>query len=210
MPVNTVRPLPPILLPSTGLPRLRMDEFNYLIVLISIVLGLGITRLLTGLGLLIERRDRVRLYGPTLAWTAVLLLVHIQTWWSMFGMRDHIAWTFFDFLVVLLQPVVLYLLAVLVLPTETPEGALDLQAHYHEQARWFFGLFGALLVVSLIKDLTLSGALPDALNVAFHLAFFAIALTGAVTQRETFHRAIATLAIVLLGLYIAALFSRLD
>jgi hypothetical protein len=35
-----------------------MDEFNYLSVLISIILGLGVTQLLTGLGKLIFARLR--------------------------------------------------------------------------------------------------------------------------------------------------------
>ena len=45
-----------------------MDAFSYLSVLISIVLGLGVTQLLTGFGRLIEARDRVRSYGPVLIW----------------------------------------------------------------------------------------------------------------------------------------------
>lgn len=35
---------------APGIQLTRMDAFNYLSVLVSIILGLGITRLLTGLG----------------------------------------------------------------------------------------------------------------------------------------------------------------
>jgi hypothetical protein len=44
-----------------------MDTFNYLSVLISIILGLGITQLLSGLGRSLEYRDKDRLYWPSLA-----------------------------------------------------------------------------------------------------------------------------------------------
>ena len=186
-----------------------MEPFSYLSVLVSIILGLGITRLLTGLGQQIEFRDSVRFYWPSLVWAVTLLLVHVQAWWSMFGMRDHVGWTFVQFLVVLLQPITLYLLAALVLPTATPGAPVDLRTHYFEQARWFFSLFGALLVVSLVKDLTLDGALPDATNVAFHGVFLALSATGALTQREAFHRANAAATALLLAAYIAALFARL-
>lgn len=186
-----------------------MDSFSYLSVLVSIILGLGITRLLTGLGQQIEFRDEVRSYGPSLAWAVVLLLVHVQAWWTLFGLRDHEAWTFVEFLVVLLQPITLYLLAALVLPTVGRGAPVDLRAHYYEQARWFFGLFGVLLVVSLGKDLTLEGALPDATNVAFHGVFLMLAATAAVTRREAFHRANAAATVLLLTAYIAALFARL-
>src|SRR5512139_2208617 len=93
-----------------------MEEFSYLSVLITIILGLGIAQLMTGLGWLIVSRERVRLYWPTVAWVALLLVFHILTWWTMFGLRNYREWNFLAFLVLLLQPIVLYLLAVLILP----------------------------------------------------------------------------------------------
>lgn len=186
-----------------------MDEFNYLGVLVSIVLGLGITQLLTGVGALIQQRAAVRVYWPSLAWAGILLLIHVQTWWSLYGLRDYGRWTFSTFLIVLLQPIVLYLLSVLVLPTAPPAEPFDLRDHYRAQAGWFFGLLGVLLLVSLAKDFALSGALPDGLNVAFHLVFLVLAGVGALTRSEAFHRANAALTAVLIGAYIATLFSRL-
>ena len=186
-----------------------MDEFNYLSVLVSIILGLGITRLLTGLGQQIEYRGRGRTYWPSLLWAVVLLVIHVQTWWSMFGMRSHEGWTFLAFLVVLLQPVTLYLLAALVLPTTAPGEPVDLRAHYYWQTRWFFGLFVALLAVSLVKDLVLAGVLPAPANVAFHLVFMAMAAAAAVTERARYHEAVAALTPVLFGAYVVLLFSQL-
>lgn len=186
-----------------------MDAFSYLSVLLSIILGLGITQLLTGLGQQIQHRRRVRRYGPALVWAVLLLLVHVQTWWTMFELRAQEAWTFAAFLVVLLQPVVLYLLSALVLPDVGQGEAVDLRAHYYAQARWFFGLFAALLVVSLVKDLVLRGALPVALNVAFHVVFLAMAGVGAFSRREGVHRALAAATVLLLSAYISVLFSRL-
>src|SRR5262245_56126664 len=122
-----------------------MDQFGYLTVLISIILGLGITQLLSGVGRLLQARSRVRLDWPTLAWVGLLLVIHVQTWWAMFGMRTFQNWTFFAFLIVLLQPIVLYLMAALVLPDTIPESALDLRDHYFAHSRWFF-----ILAVSLL------------------------------------------------------------
>lgn len=187
-----------------------MTPFSYLIVLVSIILGLGITRLLTGLGQQIEFRDRVRPYGPATTWAVVLLLVHVQTWWSMFELRAQAEWTFLMFLVVLLQPVTLYLLAALVLPTTSAGEPVDLRARFLAQTRWFFGLFAVLLVISLSRDLVLRGALPEVPNVAFHAVFLALAVAGALTRREAFHRFGAAATALLLGAYIAALFSQLQ
>lgn len=71
-----------------------MDQFNYLAVLISIVLGLGMTHILSSFGRWLENRGTFQAYGPAIAWAGIVLIVHVQTWWSMFGMRNHIHWTF--------------------------------------------------------------------------------------------------------------------
>ncbi len=122
-----------------------MDNFSYLSVLISIVLGLGITQLLSGFGRWVKNRSSFPAYAPTIVWSAVLLLMHIQTWWSMYGLRFHTDWTFFQFFVVLLQPIVLFLLSSLVLPS-TASSVGDLRRNYELQRKWFFALLNVLLL----------------------------------------------------------------
>jgi hypothetical protein len=65
-----------------------VDEFGYLSVIISVILGLSIAQLLQGMSQVINARDRVRIYWPSMAWTILLLLVDIQAWWAMFGYRN--------------------------------------------------------------------------------------------------------------------------
>jgi hypothetical protein len=55
-----------------------VDEFGYLSVIISVILGLSIAQLLQGISQVINARDRVRMYWPTMAWAVLLLLVDIQ------------------------------------------------------------------------------------------------------------------------------------
>jgi hypothetical protein len=55
-----------------------VDAFSYLAVLLSIVLGLGLTQLLTATGRLIRHRDRVRVQWLPLLWAAILLLIYVQ------------------------------------------------------------------------------------------------------------------------------------
>src|SRR5262249_20670475 len=115
-----------------------MDQFSYLSVLISIILALAVSQVLSGLGRLIQLRGRVRIYWPSLLWAAVLLLLDVQTWWTMFGMRVHRDWNFFAFLIVLEQPIILYLLAVLVFPNFDRLEDVDLRINYFTNASWFF------------------------------------------------------------------------
>ena len=57
-----------------------MDTFSYLSVLISIVLGLGLTSLWTGFAAMERPRSRIVFYWPLAAQMVVLFLVHVQLW----------------------------------------------------------------------------------------------------------------------------------
>lgn len=186
-----------------------MNEFEYLAVLISIVLGLGITQLLSGFGRWLEQRSAFHVYVPSIIWATILLVIHVQTWWSMFGMRHVGHWTFLQFSVVLLQPIILFLLTTLVLPSpHAPQ--LDLRSNYVAQRSWFFGLLAFLLGVSVLKDLLLSGTLPDPINLGFHAVFGVLTFSAIFVARERYHRFMAYASGGLVAAYILLLFSELQ
>ena len=186
-----------------------MEAFSYLSVLISIILGLAITQILQGLRGLVIARHRIVPYWPAMAWAGLLLLINVQSWWAMYGMHRRQQWTFLEFAMVLLQVTVLYMLAALVLPDFQAGERTNLRQHYFEQARWFYGLAVALLIVSLLKDVVIDGHLPNATNVVFHLVFMIVwALAGVVTS-EAYHRCVPVFMLVSFVAYIAILFARL-
>jgi hypothetical protein len=188
-----------------------MDAFGYLAVLISIVLGLGITNLLIGVALLVRRRHQVRLFWPAPFWISTLFLVHVQTWWAMFGLRSVVRWNFAAFLIVLLQPVLLFLMAALIAPDLADAlEPIDTRAAYFHQARWFFGALLLALVVSVSKDVVVYGRLPERDNLIAHAIFMMIAATGLLVRREGVHKVLAPLGLLLISVYIGLLFTTLS
>ncbi len=186
-----------------------MDAFSYLSVLLSIIIGLAITQLLQSLGRIIQARDRVTMFWPPIAWAALLILVSVQTWWALFGLRSREVWSFFPFLVVVLQTINLYLTTAIILPEIAPGEQVDLRAHYFKQARWFFSLTIVAVLISLAKDLVLNGALPALANTVIQLIFVGVALSAILVRRERYHKLIAALSVALFAAYIALLFTRL-
>jgi len=186
-----------------------MDAFSYLSVLLSIILGLAVTQILTGVRGLLLSRGRINLYWPTLVWASLLLLIFVQSWWAMFALREHTDWTFAQFAMVLLQTIVLYLLAGLVLPDFGETANVDLRAHYFSQHGWFFGFTLVLGSVSLMKDLVVDGTFPDPLNVTFHLVLMSATAVAAITRREWYHKVVALFGVIAITLYITLLFTRL-
>jgi hypothetical protein len=186
-----------------------VDAFSYLSVLLSIILGLAITQILQGYRGLLLARGRVRLYALTLIWSVLLLVLATQAWWSSFGLSRHSGWTFLQFSVVLLQTILLYMMAGLVLP-DVPHGEpIDLRAHYYREHRPFFGVFLLMLAVSVSKDWILEARLPSMPNLAFHGLFGAVALLGILVRKPRVHEIAMPLAALALAAYIALLFARL-
>lgn len=186
-----------------------MDDFAHLSVLISIVIGLGVTNLLTGVARIVQVRGRVKPYWPTFMWVFTLLLIHVQMWWTMFGLRNVTTWTFFAFLATLLQPILLFLLSALVLPDFDDKEMHDLRANYFAQTRWFFGIFVGVATASLLRSYAVSGQLPGDADVAFHAIFLIGFLGGALFTNETFHKALALAGAGLFLTYVSLLFAAL-
>ena len=186
-----------------------MDAFNYLSVLLSIIIGLGLTQVLAACGRLIRMRMHVIWYWPALLWAAVLIVIDVQVWWTMFGLRARKEWTFVAFFVVLLQTVTLYMMSAVLLPEQVDERGVDLRQHYRRQAPWFFGFFVATLIVSVLKDVILDHSIPNNVNLTFHAIFLVISLLGMFSRREGVHRALALCSAAGIGAYIAVLFARL-
>jgi hypothetical protein len=185
------------------------DAFNYLSVLISIILGLAITQVLKGFRGLMQSRTRLQTYWPTVVWAILIVVISVQSWWSMFGMRLHKDWTFLEFSAVLSQTVVLYLLAALVLPDIFGDAAVNLREHYYGHRRWFFSLLAILIVTSLGKGLVLDGSLPRPLDLGFHVLFAVMGVSGVVVARPRYHQFLAAFGVLSIGAYIALLFTHL-
>jgi hypothetical protein len=186
-----------------------MESFNYLSVLISIILGLAIAQVLQGVRGLILTRKKVKLYTPTVIWTAMSLLIAIQGWWAAFSMHEQASWNFLGLLIIVLQAVSVYMVAALVLPDPKGESVVDLREHYFAHRHWFFGAVLGSVVCSLSKELTLYGRLPHPLDLGFQSAFGLIAILAIILRQEWFHRILAPAGSLLFLLYIGLLFYRL-
>jgi hypothetical protein len=103
-----------------------MDQFSYLSVLLSIILGLAITQVLQGFRGICSR-SRVRMYWPVLLW-AVGLGMCVQGWWAMFDLRETSSGRSPTSPVVLLQTVFTYMLAALVFPDFFGDDTVDLRS----------------------------------------------------------------------------------
>ena len=126
----------------------RMSQFEYLSVLISIIVGLAITQLLSGAARLIQlrRRDRGRTRRRSAGWRCCSS-INTQIWWAAFERRDSAG---LEFLPVPALPAD----ADHRLPAQLPAAAAGLRTATRSTwrrispatGRWFFGAAGAAAV----------------------------------------------------------------
>jgi uncharacterized membrane protein YhaH (DUF805 family) len=185
-----------------------MGKFEYLSVLVSIIVGLAITQLLSGIARLIQLRARIRMHGTTLCWMASLFLINVQVWWVGFERRANQHWDFFFFLLYLLIPILVFLLSYLVLPDLGDEDAPDLAENFAGNRTWFFGLLAAIPAVSLLEE-WLHGNMPLDADVGFRVAFVVLAVLAACIRSPRYQLWNAVAVLGLLLAYIATLFVQL-
>jgi len=134
-----------------------MSTFEFISVLLSIVVGLGLARLLSGVGRIVEIRRRVRFYWVQGVWVINIILLLVVFWWAtLFSHAENDVWPFLNFLLLLVYSILIFLEAVLILPTDLEEGA-DLEVHFFEVRPWFFSLLALTSVAELFDTLLHGG-----------------------------------------------------
>ena len=129
-----------------------MDVFEYLSVLVSVILGLGITHLLAGASKMVHHRDTMRLYLPHIVWTVNLLLLILAIWWGMFWWSTLHDWFFFQFLFIVTYAICLFLSAGMLYPWSIPDD-FDFERHFMYNRRWFFGFVMAGWIIDIPETL---------------------------------------------------------
>ena len=168
-----------------------MTPFEHLAVLISIVLGLGLTHLLASVHRVIQARRRVRFYWLPLVWVVLLFVSQIEWWWASFALRTETKWNFFYFLFVLLSPVSLYLAAAFALPDVEPEREYDLREYYYENRGWFFAILAASPALDAVRRAVQAGSWTDFGAVSNAVSVLFLAWLG--VSRRPWHHAAVTL-----------------
>ena len=134
-----------------------MTPFEYITVLISIILGLGITQIVTGVGDVIHQWDKMKLYWPHTLWVLLAFIMHIHEWWYTYDLKRHESWHIIPFLFINLYPITLFVLARIMFPFGAMETETDFKEFYFRNYRKFFLLVIILITLAIAQDVLLEG-----------------------------------------------------
>ena len=139
-------------MPSSPQEDLDLDTFHWIAVSVSLLLGIGITRLLgSAVGLFRARRSAVFDWMPV-AWAAFVFVSQLQLWWSLLELESRdVVWTVGHFLGFVAMTLLLYVAAALVLPPESGSDGHMLRA-FDDEGRWAVVAIAAYNGAAAIAD----------------------------------------------------------
>src|SRR6185295_423882 len=170
-----------------------MQMFEYVIVLISIVIGLALTHLMQGVAGLIQHPARTRVWWVHLVWVAYMFLSIVFWWWWEFQLQHIKAWTFPIYLFVIFYAFYLYLICAILFPRDL-EGYDGYKDYFLARRMWFFGLLIGWAVIDTI-DTWIKGpeyfASLGATAIIFNVLLALCAVIGMIARRVAVQAIIA-------------------
>jgi hypothetical protein len=185
-----------------------MSEFEYVMVLVSIVIALAIAHLLTALAAGIHRfrghGEPIELDAVFLLWVGFILIWLVSFWWWEFKFQEIlIEWSYGLYLFVIGYSIILFMLSEILVPHRM-QGVTDSYAYFMEGRKWFFGALLLLQAVD-IADTFLKGyewgVRPEAMII--YGVTISVAITGIISKRRSVQLGAAVVAFASQLLYVS-------
>ena len=142
-----------------------MNTFEYITVLVSIVVGLAIADMVTSLHRLLRSWKQVRWDWVSLAAALLVLAELLNLWWKWHGFSGNTLGQVVPYFGVL---ILLFLTASATLPDNVPPDGIDLRRYFDETRAYFWSVYAAYVAgwsgLSLIHDISSGTSIPTALG----------------------------------------------
>lgn len=169
----------------------QISPFEYVSILVSIILGLGITQILSAFSDLLYNYKNVRFYWPHTFWIVFILFLHIQDWFITYQLKDKPVWHLPELFFILLYPISLFCVAKMLLPTNEREERNDMKLFYKGQYPIIFIIVGISIFISILFNyFFLMENLVQQLPLMIFLSTMLYTALKKI-ENEMFHKAIA-------------------
>lgn len=183
-------------------------EYQHVLAVMSIVLGLTVTQLLKGAAQVYRTRAKVRTYWLHWAWTMLLVVFTLLLWWTYWNYRSISEWTFLRFMLYLSPAVAFYFLSSLAFP-DPSEGVTDLRQYYFANRAGFFGSFAVYAVLAGITAMVVRQMPASDPSNVYRVGMITLMLILMRSANERVHAALFVVAAVLMASFIVIFQFRL-
>lgn len=182
-----------------------MNQFDYVMVLVSIIVGLGITHVLFGISGIVDRlsrgKARLELSIAHAAWLGFCLAWMVMFWWWEYRFASLVLdWTIGLYLFLVLYSITLFLMSAILVPRSW-EGVQSLKDYFLERRAWFYSL---LLMATILDvfDAYLKGGAEYVMHEqgiliwAYWFTSIPVAIVGIRSARLGVHNVMGTLFLI--------------
>ena len=171
-----------------------MQVFEFVMVLVSILIGLGLAELLSGVTRLLRSRPRAKIYWPHLCWVVTGFSSAVLIWWGRWELNTATEWGVAHLLLDLTNPVLLFLLAGLLFPEKL--AGIDLRDHYYEQGPVFLRIASLVFLAGLAHEVLYEGQPWISPQTFSQVGGFLLTQVVAVSKAKLFHEVTAVVVVV--------------
>ena len=129
-----------------------MQPFEFVMIVVSIIVALGVAELLVGVARIL--RGELSPYWIHAIWVVNLLVLQLQYCWSLFDHEARSEWVFVDLVMLLTPPIILFLVSSLLFPGRDDRG--ELAEFYYSKRKPVFGLLAGLMLYYGILNFSMS------------------------------------------------------
>jgi hypothetical protein len=165
----------------------QMSSFEFISILMSIIIGLGVTNLLAGTGRAFYRRRQNPMDEVHVVFTAATLLVLVLNWWVAFKWNSEVAWSFDKFLALIVWTIALYMLTIFLYPPDLSQEE-EHRGRFQRNRAGYYSTFIAFCLLDIAQTAIRGDLFHPIWYVPFVSHYAVLAGGGLVAGRRGYDR----------------------
>jgi len=130
-----------------------MEAFRWTGIVLSMILGLGVTRLLISAVEVFKSRQTTDISWMPIAWALCIFLTQVQYWWAIFELPAIVqVWTFWHFLLFIFMTLLLFVSGTLILPNSELKEKEAFNKSFEYNGKWALVTLSGYSTVASISD----------------------------------------------------------
>ncbi len=175
-----------------------ISAFEYIGILISIILGLGITQILSSIAECVYNSKQIKFYFPHTIWVIIILFLHIQEWFIIYELKNYPVWKLPTFLFMLLYPIVLYIIAKLLFPPNVEATVVNFKEYFMQSFSKIYTLFSIAVFTSIFFNVFILNVPLLQQSLLFIPILIFISMVWFNVKLEWLHKLIAIVFIIII------------
>lgn len=184
----------------------QISPFEYVSILVSKILGFGITWILASFSDLLYDYKKIKFYRPHICWVVFILFLHIQDWFITYELKENQVWHLPELFFILLYPISIFCVAKMLFPGKEKEERFDMKLFYKDHFPLIFIVVAISTSFSIIFNyLSLKKNLLEKLPL---FVFLVVVIYASIKKikSEVFHKGLALT--IILGSIVSVIFNE--